>query len=255
MLRRALSAFLIALEFLTVIPIGGRRDYNRRTVGLSLVWFPVVGLLIGCVLAGVDLVASAATTPAVTVVLVLAANAVLTGALHLDGLADTADGVFGGRTPERRLEIMKDSRIGTFGLVAVTLALLLQYSALASIGDSTRRSALLIVPAVARCCTIYLISAYPYVRPSGIGRTLKEQATPALLGIGVAITLLMLALVPGTWHLSLLPVAFLVAWTGGAYFARALGGLTGDTYGAMIVLVEAALFVIVSADLPEPWDF
>src|SRR5688572_12770064 len=125
MLRRWLPAPQLAIGFLTVITVPGAGFDDPRTAGRSLRWFPLVGLLVGGVLAAVDRLAASAFSQDVSVVLVLTTSAALTGALHLDGLADTADGVFGGRTPERRLEIMRDSRIGSYGVVAVVLALLL----------------------------------------------------------------------------------------------------------------------------------
>lgn len=251
MLRRAIAALLIAVEFLTVIPTPGTRDYSPRSVGLSLVWFPIVGLLIGCLLVAVDLTASSVSTRAVTVALVLTTSAIVTGALHLDGLADLCDGVFGGRTPEHRLEIMKDSRIGTYGLVAVVLALLLQYSALASIGDSERRLGLLTIPMVSRLGMVCAIYAFPYVRASGVGRTYKEQVTTKIVMLAILITIVAAVLLFQVAGLVQVLTGVAIAWIAGRFFARTIGGLSGDTYGAIAVLIEVVLFVLLASHPPD----
>jgi adenosylcobinamide-GDP ribazoletransferase len=248
MLRRTLSAFLIAVEFLTVVPVRGVREYGPRTVGPSLLWFPVVGLLIGGALVAVDAVASAWTTPAVTVALVLTANALLTGALHLDGLADAADGVFGGHTAARRLEIMKDSRIGTFGVLALVLVLLMQYAALASLSDSVRRTALLLAPMLSRSGMVLLIVAFPYARPSGLGRSLKDSAPRGAAVIDAATGAALAVVIGGLTGFGLTLIAAATVYAAGWYLARRLGGLTGDAYGAIAVLAETVLFLVISAD-------
>ncbi len=249
-MRRSLAALSVAVGFLTVIPVRAG-SVEPRTVGHSLIWFPVVGLLIGCLLAAVDLLAAEAFSRGVTVALALTTGAVLSGAIHLDGLADTADGVFGGRTPERRLEIMRDSRIGSYGVVALILALLLQFAALDSLGDTDRLRALMLVPALSRAGMVLAITAFPYVRPEGLGRTFKDHASRADLVFVSIVTLLASVLILRGAGLLLWVTAVVVTLVAGWFFSRRLGGLTGDTYGAIAVIDEVVLFLVLAAMRPE----
>lgn len=249
-MRRSLAALSVAVGFLTVIPV--RTDsVEPRTVGRSLIWFPVVGLLIGFLLAAVDLLAADVFTRGVTVALVLTTGAMLTGAIHLDGLADSADGVFGGRTPARRLEIMRDSRIGSYGVVALILALLLQLAALDALGETDRLRALLLVPALARGGMVLAITSFPYVRPEGLGRTFKDHASRADLVFVSVVTLLASLLILRGAGLLLWVTAVVVTLAAGWFFSRRLGGLTGDTYGAIAVIDEVVLFLVLAAMRPE----
>jgi adenosylcobinamide-GDP ribazoletransferase len=247
-LRRSLEAFLVAIGFLTIIPIRSAGSYDPRTIGRSLAWFPAVGLLIGCALAAVDRLAGSVFTPSITVALVLATGAALTGALHLDGLADTADGVFGGRTPERRLEIMRDSRIGSYGLVAVVLALLLQYSALGSIGNAERWRALLIVPALSRAGMVLAIAVFPYARPAGLGRTFKDHASNIDVVVAYITVLVAAVFIMRGEGIALLLASIATTLAAGWFLTRRIGGITGDSYGAIAVLIEVLLFLAVAAD-------
>jgi adenosylcobinamide-GDP ribazoletransferase len=248
MLRRWLSALLLAIGFLTVLPIRGSAFDDQRAAGRSLLWFPLVGLLLGGILATVDRVAATALSSEIAVALVLTASAALTGALHLDGLADTADGVFGGKTPERRLEIMRDSRIGSFGVVAVVLALLLLYSALGSIAEADRWRVLLVVPALSRAGMVYAIAAFPYTRPTGLGRIFKDQISRSdvvvagIVGLAIAVVVLRMEGVM-LWSVGI-AAALVVGW----YLTRRLGGLTGDAYGAIAVVSESLLFLIAASE-------
>jgi adenosylcobinamide-GDP ribazoletransferase len=248
MLRRWLPAPLLALGFLTVIPTYGAGLEDPRTAGRSLRWFPLVGLLIGGVLAAVDRVATSAFSEEVSVVLVLTTSAALTGALHLDGLADTADGVFGGRTPERRLEIMRDSRIGSYGVVAVVLSLLLAYTALVSTNDADRPRVLLVVPALSRTGMVYAIAAFPYARTSGLGRTFKDQMWRSDVAIAGVVGLVIAAIGLGFEGVVLWFAGALIAIAVGWYVSRRLGGLTGDIYGAIAMISETLLFLIAAAE-------
>jgi adenosylcobinamide-GDP ribazoletransferase len=247
MLRRWLPAPLLAIGFLTVIPIYSAGFDDPRAAGRSLRWFPLVGLLVGGVFAAVDRLATSALSQEVSVVLVLTTSAAITGALHLDGLADTADGVFGGTTAERRLEIMRDSRIGSYGVVAVVLALLLAYAALLSTGDTDRTRVLLVVPALSRAGMVYAIAAFPYARPSGLGRTFKDQISRSDFALAAITGLVIAAIGLSLEGLLLWASGIAIALAAGLYFSRRLGGLTGDTYGAIAMISEVLLFLIASA--------
>jgi adenosylcobinamide-GDP ribazoletransferase len=246
-MRRALDAALLAMEFLTVVRVRRRNAApGRGVVGLSLLWFPAVGLLVGIFLAAAAWLASRVWSLPVAVALVLALNAAVTGGLHLDGLADCADGIFGGHMPEQRLAIMRDSRIGTFGVLALVLVLLLQFAALSMLSSDSLRAVLLTAPLLGRLAMVLCIQSFRYARPSGLGVWYKEELSPSILAGAVLVALALLTAVTGLRGVLLLP-SLLIAIGAAAFASRRLGGLTGDVYGACGVLVETALILTVAA--------
>jgi adenosylcobinamide-GDP ribazoletransferase len=256
-MQRGLAAALLAVEFLTVLRL--RRSDGSPSpadAGLSLFWFPAVGLLVGIALVATERLADLLWFAPVVVALVLTANAAITGGLHLDGLADSADGIFGGHTSEQRLAIMRDSRIGTFGVVALVALLLIQFSALVTVAPQARRAALLAAPLLGRLAMVLCIRLFPYARPSGLGHWFKQGLSSGVLTGAVVLGVVLLAAVAALDGLLLLP-SLLVGLLAAAFAARRLGGLTGDVYGACGILVEAAVMLTVAAwpehDWLAPW--
>ena len=135
--RGVFVAFLAALQFLTIVPPLIRRPFTAVELGRSVGWFPLVGLLLGGVLAGTDRVLGLVFPPAVSAALLLAVWVLLTGGLHLDGFLDSCDGLFGGRTPEARLRIMRDERVGAYAVIGGVLLLLMKYACLTSLMERT----------------------------------------------------------------------------------------------------------------------
>lgn len=255
-MRRAFAGLPLALEFLTVIRLRGAAEYDGPALGASLGWFPLVGLAIGSCLVAFDWAAGRLFPPSVVAALLVAAIGMLTRALHIDGLADSADGLFGGHTPERRLAIMRDSRNGSFGVAAVVLVLLLTHAALLSLPAASRRGVLLLAPALGRWAMVLAVAAFPYARPEGLGRLYHEHARPwpALVAGGSAF--LLSAVLFGMAGLALLALTSLLALGAGWFAYRRLGGLTGDIYGAIGVISETALFLLASGDTHgwlRPW--
>jgi adenosylcobinamide-GDP ribazoletransferase len=242
---RAGRSLLLAIEFLSIVRLRRNAVVDDRTVGESINWFPLVGLLIGALLVLVDRAARWALPVPVATALVITAWMLITGALHLDGVADTADGIFGGHTPGQRLEIMKDSRIGTFGVVAVALWLLLAFASLSSLTGGARITALLAAPTAARTGVVACIPRFPAVRSSGLGRLYKDAFTfnPAFFLVGVVA----LPLVAPSTTLAVLLMGLVLLSIALAWFAvRRLGGLTGDVYGAIIAVTEAAALALAA---------
>ena len=235
---------LTALGFLTALPVP-RRVANAAALARALIFFPLVGLLVGAVLLGLDLLLAPLLPNGVRVALLLGAGIGLTRALHLDGLMDCCDGLFGGFTPERRLEIMRDSRVGAFGVLGAIVVLLLRFNGLAALSDPWLVAGLLLPPTLGRWAMTLAIVAYPYGRKGGLGVAFKEGASwrqVALAGIlatGAAVALWW------PWGVLALPVA--AALTAGlARFMRGrLPGLTGDCYGAINEIVEVVLLLVV----------
>lgn len=239
--------FWIALQFLTIIPSPFHRRPEPRQLAASLSYFPVIGILIGAVVFLANWGLSAVFSPAVSAALTLAVWVLISGALHLDGLVDSCDGLAGG-TPARRLEIMADSRVGTYGIVGVCLVLLLKYAALASLPESLSLEALLLVPVLGVWAMVFALFAFPYVRRDGLGRHFKEGANKYRFALATLLTLAAavgLARWPG---LIIMAISGLIALGMGYFFKFRLGGLTGDVYGAIKEVSEAmtlALFPVM----------
>ena len=238
-----MNAFIASLQFITAIPLGKPRPFDPRGI---VVHFPMAGLTIGLVLALFDRVASVMWPHAVVAALDVVLLAAITGALHLDGLADTADGLYGRRDPENALAIMKDSRVGAMGLVIVVCVLLTKLVALGHV-DHGRFVALMIVPAYARASMIFGMRFLPYARgKDGTGSAFFE--TP-LSSVDFRFVLL-----PGCfslflgWRGILLNLCFAVTtWALIVFYRKKINGITGDMLGAMTEINEAVLLLAVCA--------
>ncbi|MGF1512684.1 MAG: adenosylcobinamide-GDP ribazoletransferase [Elainellaceae cyanobacterium] len=241
------SSFAAAVMFYTRLPVPSRWCLNFDRVARFAVY---VGLLIGFILVMVDASLLYLGVPALTrsVVLVLAWVG-LTGGLHLDGVMDTADGL-AVPDPQRRLDVMADSRVGAFGAIAGAAILLLKSAALSDIGQY-RTMALILVPGWGRWGQQLAIARYPYLRAQGKG-AMHKQSLPRALSTFPSLAMLLacqLLLGRGNWALSLGAAAVwgAIAWATGAWFAQRLGGQTGDTYGAVVEWTEAISLVTFAA--------
>lgn len=242
----------MALQFLTILPSPVKRDFTAEEVGQSLAYFPLVGLLLGLVLFGVDYLFTKMLLPDLSVdVLLVGLLVVLTGAIHIDGFIDTCDGAVARRTVQQRLDIMADSRVGAFGVVGGCLLLLLKFSALVSLPEAYRVSALVLMPVVGRGAMVCSVFAYPYARQEGgTGHAFKRGATGLRTGIAVITMLVIVSAVSRSWHgLILAGTALLGAYAFSAYVKSRLGGLTGDSYGAVNEVVEVLTLLV----LPIIW--
>jgi adenosylcobinamide-GDP ribazoletransferase len=238
-----MKPFLIALQFLTRLPVR-LRDVPDREVGRSLLYYPVVGALLGAALAalGVGLDGAPALLRAA---IVLCAWVLLTGALHLDGLADSADAWVGGRGDrERTLSIMKDPHCGPAAVVVLALVLLLKFTALVELAGDW--GSLILVPALARAAVVLLFLSTPYVRPGGLGAALAAYA-PRNAGVAVIVATLASASLLGATRAAAVVIACVGAFLLGRRAMRErLGGTTGDTAGALIEIVETAALVAIA---------
>lgn len=252
--QEALAPPLLAWQFLTAVPLPLplHLPAEGRHLGRSLGFFPVVGAALGIALAGLDGLLRTVLPASVATVLLLVAATLLTGGLHLDGLMDTCDGVFGGRTVGRRLEIMRDSRVGSFGALAGALQLLLKFATLAALPTGARGAVLVAVLGAARWAMAIAIWTFPSARLEGLGTAYKADVGPPIVAGATVLTLAGMWLALGPLGLSLLPLAAAVTLATGSYFSRRLGGLTGDTYGALGEIVEATLLVVLVAWFGRP---
>jgi adenosylcobinamide-GDP ribazoletransferase len=243
-------SFLTAIQFLTSIPIPIKRELTPAQLGGATVWFPVVGLIIGLVLAGLNWLLLLILPAAVVNGLLVVALVILTGAMHLDGLADTCDGIAGHKTTEERRKVMRDSRTGAFGVVGIVLVLLVKYISLNNIPPVFMTAVLIFMPVVSRWAMVYAIYAYRYARPSGLG-TAYKQATrwPQFTAATIFTIILALALFP-LFSLAGLIFIFgtlLVTTALACYLKHKFAGLTGDTYGAINEVAEVITLLIAIA--------
>ncbi|HET8531131.1 MAG TPA: adenosylcobinamide-GDP ribazoletransferase [Methylomirabilota bacterium] len=233
-----MGSLILAVRFLTVVPVPGREAQGASALGRAAWWFPVVGLLLGAGLAGAAYVLERLFPPLVAATLLVAGWKVVTGGIHLDGLADVMDGL-AGPDPGRRLAIMRDSRIGVFGAVGLILCLLLAVTAVADLPGSARSRLLLLAPVVGRVAPLLVGK---WIRPAtpgeGLGAAfvagLSRWAGP-LSGLG-GLALGAALLGPGGVVVAAAAWSVAVLWAG--FAARRLGGLTGDVLGAVVELAE-----------------
>lgn len=256
------TAFFEAVRFLTLIPLPFMppmtgEDYEQ-TVARAMAWFPAVGALIGLLACGVGWLADALWGDFARAVTVVIALAVITSGLHLDGLSDTFDAVMSWRPRERKLEIMKDSRIGAMGALALTAAILLKVVFIAAAGADWLR-AVLIATTLGRWADLYGIFFFPAAREGGLGRNFRDFIRRRSLVVATLQMLIIVALAcavgrpPQAWPAGLLRggiaigLTLLVARVVFARWTRSLGGLTGDTYGAMCEIGEVVALAAMSA--------
>jgi len=234
------STLPLALTFLTKVPWPWRGPADETALARSMFWFPWVGALLGLIFWGAWAgLHQGLPTPAAAALL-LTLTVWLTGGLHLDGLADTADGLGGGRTPEETLFIMKDSRVGAFGVISLILGLVLKFSLFLSLATQTRGDGvLLLFPIISRWSMVLLAYLSPYARAEGgLGQAMTLGVSPRVL-MGASLSAGGLALlILGAPGLVLFIASGVLVWLGSLYFQRRLGGITGDILGATNEVVE-----------------
>lgn len=235
----------LSVSFLTVLPMP-RVEPAPRSLAGAVALFPLVGVALGAAIGALGLLLDRVLPPGPAAALVLAAGVVLTGGLHLDGLMDTADGIGGGRTPQRRLAIMRDSRIGAFGAMAGGLVLLAQYACLAELSGGARLTALVTAHGLSRWLMAAAIALFPPARPDGLGATFRAGASGWAIGVATAIAAGIAFVMRPSGIIGFI-IAALILLTGGTMLARRLSGLTGDTYGALAAVAETAILFGVLA--------
>jgi cobalamin 5'-phosphate synthase/cobalamin synthase len=237
------KSFLAAVAFLTILPTGNIVAYDASAVARAAGWFPVVGALLGLISVAVAAVLQGHLPPGVVAVGLVILDALLTGALHFDGLADTADGFGGGKDREDTLRIMRDHNIGSFGAMALVLIVALKVTAYAALlGGANGMRALVLTPVLGRWSMLPLAAALPYARPSasvidGMGKRSLIWGTVAIVVVWAAAWLLRFPSMD-----DLIAAAAVVAATAlfGMECRRKIGGITGDTLGANLELSECA---------------
>ncbi len=246
-----MSGFRVAFQFLTLFPGGMRRPPTAQELGHAVGFFPLVGGLVGGLLALVALAAVRIAPPSVAAGGVLACWVAVTGALHLDGLLDACDGLFGARTREERLRIMRDEAIGAYALAGGVLLLLLKFAALESLlagpGGPVGGQALIAAAVLGRWAMALAVVRFPYARPQGLGRAMVDAAGPRELALAGLVALGTSLGLFGGGGLALFLGTVLLVEALGRWIQDRLSGLTGDVYGALCELVELGVLLGVLA--------
>jgi len=242
---RSFSAFLAAIQFLTVAPPIIRRPFSLQELGEAVGFYPLVGLLMGLILVCADYLLAYLLPAQVRTALILALWVGLSGALHVDGFLDTCDGLLGGHSPESRLEIMRDERVGAFALAGGILLFLVKFTALSAIFNRT--GALLLAPTLGRWGMSMAVVAFPYARPQGLGRDIKDHASWKQVILSTLISLVIAWFAAGLAGLLACVLAVLAAWGVASFAIHRIHGLTGDIYGAINELVEVAVLLTLVA--------
>lgn len=241
-----LRRFVLALQFLTIATVWpGLRAQDRDLAG-SMLFYPLIGLGLGAAYAGAWLFLGRVWPPLLIDAVVVALGVILTRGLHLEGLADTADGLAGGMGTDRALEIMKDHNSGSFALMAVSLLLLLKFVALMAMRPEIKLQALILMPVMARAGMVVLTHGVDYARPQGQpGLARSFVADLGLVEVGGAwlTALIVGVLVMGSKGALLLIGATALAWIFKLYLKRRLGGVTGDTIGCLGELTELGVLL------------
>lgn len=236
----------LAVSFLTRLPVPAPARVEPHELAAAGGWFGLVGALVGALGAAVLLLADAALPHGTAVVLALAAVALITGGLHEDGLADTADALGAHTSRERRLEIMRDPRVGALGALALGLVTLLSFATLAALPARTAAASLVAAHTLARLAPLAHALVLAPARPDGLGAAVRPRLAACVVAYAysAALAVAVLGPVPAlAAAAALLAVIAVLALV----FRRTLGGLTGDTQGAATKLAEVAVYVAVAA--------
>ncbi len=246
-----MRGLITALQFLTIIPLSRKRECSREELARSMALYPLAGLIIGMCLAAVHCICRLVFPPLVTDVMIIGALVVITGALHLDGFADTVDGLAGGGDRTRVLAIMKDSKIGSFAVAGICLLMVLKICALGAVPEAVKIEALIVMPVVSRWSLVLLAASFPYARDEGGTGALFVSRVG---GFEMAVSsIIVLVIVAGCFLLKGMVIWVAAAAITGAlglWFRRRIGGITGDIMGAVNEVNEVAVLLAVAAILP-----
>ena len=246
-MKNEAAIFLLAVQFLTRIPVATDQQYTPDRLEAATRYYPLVGLLVGAVCAIIFWTCHLVFPTSIAVMLAMAIGLLLTGGFHEDGLADTFDGIGGGLNRTTALEIMKDSRLGTYGTLALITALALRFTALHALPALWVIVGLIVAHSVSRLSSIVVIATSTYAREDGKAKPVASGISRT--GLAVATMTSLLVLFAAIWVLPMLAIlAGLAGLTAGhigmrLFFERKLGGYTGDTLGAVQQVSEVGFYL------------
>ncbi len=241
-LGAVVAAPFAALAFLTVLPVPASTRF-RAHMGWAVACFPLVGAAMGASLGALDHLLAPVFPSSVSAALLVVGLLALTGALHLDALMDSFDGLFGGKNPAARLAIMKDSRVGSFGIAAAVSLLLIEYGSLLPLPSADRSTGLILALVLSRWAMAVVLWAFPAATESGLAAGLKPLVRWPHAVLASLIVLAIVSFVGGARGLGLGLLGLLIAVLGGRFAVARLGGVNGDVCGGLGEVVEASVLM------------
>lgn len=240
-----MNSLLAALSFLTVLPFGKSREYTPEQIVSSMIYYPLVGIILAGLCSVIYFLVSLFLPHPVACMLVLAGMSVFTGCLHLDGFADTCDGLAGGEDKDRILAIMKDSYVGPAGVVGLFILLLGKFSVLASLGPKDLPLALILSLGLSRWSLVAACWLWPYARSeSGTGSVFAGQVDKRHLIRATLIAVVISLFICGWQTVTLWAGLLTCFWVFNVYISKKIGGLTGDTLGALNEICELVVLLL-----------
>lgn len=243
--------FFAALGFLTVVPLPMGWMDGEGVMGRSVPWFIIVGLLIGAVVSASSIILFAVFPPFPAAVMAATLLMAASGALHMDGLSDTADGFFSSRPRERILEIMKDSHIGAMGVAAIVVVFVLKISLIISLPVHARTGVIFLMPVAGRFAPVMIMASMKNVRDGGLGTVFSESANYMVTMFSFAVLVISGWLCAGKTGVAAAVTTVLFILIFSKWCVKKIGGYTGDTLGAAVELCElvppVVFFVVASA--------
>lgn len=237
--------FLLALQFLTIIPVGTKARLDKNKLSSSTAYFPVVGLLLGLILAGVNnLLSLIQLEQFLANVILVILLIILTGGLHLDGLADTFDALLSRKSKSQMLEIMRDSHIGTMGALSLICIILIKLSLFSSLEAAVKNTSLILMGVLSRYSLVFSMFVFSYAREEGKARVFMEGMNPRIFFSATLISLICSILLMKWAGLAVFIMAVTFTFLVGRFIAGKIGGMTGDTLGAINELAE--VFVLIN---------
>ncbi|MFZ5799831.1 MAG: adenosylcobinamide-GDP ribazoletransferase [Candidatus Omnitrophota bacterium] len=236
---------LSAIRFLTILPIG--RKYSSETsLAAALTYFPLIGLIIGTLLAGLNVFLSAfGFSPLVSSLILVVAQMVITGGMHLDGLSDTFDALLSGKAKDESLEIMRDPRIGVMGVLSLISVILLKIGLLYELSGWAKINALILMCVLSRWAAVGQIFIFPYARNEGKAKVFFQNRRAMTAATATVFAMAVAAVVAGGLGIAALSVVAAGNYLWGKVVCRKLSGITGDTLGATIELTELITLAII----------
>lgn len=242
-----MKRLLVAITFLTRLPIPINKEISQKDMAKTTPFFTLVGLIIGCLLILLNYTLSFIFPNFAVNTIIIISLIAITGGLHLDGLMDTFDGLLSGKNRERTLEIMHDSRVGAMGVAGALCIFALKLAFLNVLTSDNKVSALLLFPMLGRWSMVFAISFFPYANTKpGLGSLFVEHARKSYV-FWATIPVIISAIPLLLWKaFPVFIIIFLITWLVGKNISRKLGGLTGDTYGAICEIIETLSLAILS---------
>jgi len=248
-IRQACNRYFVAQTFMTRLPSPVKLHWSDAELARSTPWFTLVGVVVGLIAALAWWTGYHGWSPVMAAVFAVTASVLVTGAFHEDGLADSADGMGGAFEIEKKLAIMRDSRIGTYGSVALILTIMAKVGAISLLDPTTAISTLVGAHMLGRWTSVPLIKYNPYVREQGTGKPFAQSVTTQHVACSTMFVLLGSLICFTGNALIVIPVVLTAVWCAQYYLRRKLGGITGDALGAVNSLTELLVYLIMSTSV------